>query len=55
MKKFPDPNGRAYKREKMEVYERFSPSVYPCKKCGWPVASGYCCSYCETDSPREET
>ena len=32
----------------------FCPDIYPCKKCGYPVISGYCCSGCLTSDPQEK-
>ena len=25
--------------------------IRACKKCGWPVMSGYCCNTCGSNSP----
>lgn len=25
--------------------------ITPCRKCGWPVRSGYCCGVCWCSSP----
>lgn len=27
------------------------PNIYRCKKCGYPVIDGYCCTYCGDSSP----
>lgn len=32
---------------------RYAPRIYACKKCGWPVASGYCCGTCGDGNPSE--
>jgi hypothetical protein len=31
----------------------FAPDIRACKKCGWPVVSGYCCTYCGDANPSE--
>lgn len=30
----------------------YSPSIYICAHCGYPVASGYCCTSCNSANPR---
>jgi len=30
-----------------------APTIYACKKCGYPVAKGYSCSYCHDMNPYE--
>lgn len=30
----------------------FAPAIYPCKKCSYPVVTGYCCTFCGTKDPR---
>ncbi len=44
------PYGRTYLRRELELY-RQNWRVYPCAKCGSPVADGYCCGHCGTDEP----
>lgn len=29
----------------------YCPKIYPCKKCGDPVITGYCCRWCGDNSP----
>lgn len=52
-KRFPDPEGRAYERAANELARSYCPRLYPCRKCGWPVADGYCCQTCGTGTPYE--
>jgi hypothetical protein len=40
-----------YERRKRQVECAFLPKIYPCKKCGSPVASGYACGYCGDGEP----
>lgn len=51
IKKF---NGTQNDWDKMALELRLSlaPEVYACKKCGYPVIEGYCCTHCQTSSPR---
>ncbi len=29
----------------------FTPGIYRCKKCGYPVIDGYCCTHCGDSDP----
>jgi len=49
MKKCPSDN--TYYREKGKLAINYAPEIYPCQKCGYPVASGYCCTYCGDTNP----
>lgn len=53
MKKI-DSDSAEYKKKAISIAFDFAPQIYPCAKCGHPVASGYCCSGCGTGSPRDE-
>jgi hypothetical protein len=43
-----------YNKEKAKLAIDFCPTIYPCKKCGYPVISGYRCTYCNDTNPNEE-
>ena len=34
-----------------KVAMNFCPPIYPCAKCNHPVISGYCCIFCNDNSP----
>lgn len=34
------------------VAQAYGPSIYKCAHCGYPVASGYCCTSCNSATPR---
>jgi hypothetical protein len=44
-------NSKEYNDRKYSIMLDFCPTIYPCKKCGAPVAQGYCCTYCRTSNP----
>ncbi len=29
----------------------YAPEIYRCKRCGYPVISGYCCTHCGDSDP----
>jgi hypothetical protein len=29
----------------------YAPPINPCRECGWPVISGYCCTTCGSAEP----
>jgi hypothetical protein len=43
-----------WEEEADELARDFCPSIYPCKKCGHPIISGYCCTFCGDSNPNEE-
>ena len=45
-------DGREYNRRKLQVYESYYPTTYPCKTCGSPVVDGFACRYCDDCDPR---
>jgi len=45
------PTPEEYKREVLSLLQYFAPRIYTCQKCGWPVATGYCCTTCRDTSP----
>jgi len=44
-------NQRQYEREANNLARTYAPDIYPCKKCGHPVVSGYCCTFCNDENP----
>ena len=48
------PDGRTYKRARRALAIDFAPQMYPCKKCGYPVVDGYCCTFCGDNNPFKE-
>lgn len=49
-----NPDGIVYKDAALEIMTSFSPAIYPCKKCSWPVADGYVCQWCGDNDPSTE-
>lgn len=49
-----EPYSDIYYRRLNQVARDFCPRIYPCKKCGSPVADGYCCTYCGDNDPSTE-
>ena len=45
-----EPYGRIYGLRREEVIAGFCPEIYPCRRCGSPVARGYVCMYCGEDN-----
>ncbi len=43
-----------YNRLVQEILSSFGPSIPPCKKCGAPVADGWCCAHCGDNNPSAE-
>lgn len=41
-----DPTTNEYKNEAYQLMKSFSPRIYSCVHCGYPVATGYCCYNC---------
>ena len=37
-----------------ELARDFAPDIYPCRKCNYPVISGYCCRNCKCGDPYGE-
>lgn len=44
------PSQEVYTEEMIRVALE-SVTIYPCKKCEYPVLEPYCCSYCGTSNP----
>lgn len=53
-KKIEPPTKEEYEREFWQWVWVFTPKIFACKKCGWPVATGYCCNKCGDTNPYEE-
>lgn len=45
------PTVQEYQKAQLQTALNYAPTIYPCKKCEWPVAEGYCCRYCGDDNP----
>lgn len=45
------PTEAEYKKAACGLAFDFAPRIYPCLKCGWPVAKGFCCGTCGTYDP----
>jgi rubrerythrin len=50
-KKINRPTEKEYREEAIKQAFQFAPRIYACKKCGWPVADGFCCEYCGDINP----
>jgi hypothetical protein len=35
-----------------QIARDFAPEIYPCKHCGNPTLTGYCCTRCGSSTPR---
>lgn len=50
----PDPASEEWHRRAVAVALNYSPDIYPCRRCGWPVADGYecpCSGEADTERP----
>ncbi len=47
------PSEDDYRKAAIGLAFDYAPSIRACKKCGWPHASGYVCSYCGDNNPTE--
>lgn len=45
------PSETQYRKAEIETAFSYSPSIYPCSECGWPVGKGYICGYCQSTNP----
>ena len=52
--KIKKPTDAEYRKAEIVQAINFAPEIYACKKCGWPVACGYCCTYCSDTDPSSE-
>ena len=46
-----EPYSNAWENKASEIRRAFAPEIYPCQKCGFPVAKGYCCTNCNDKNP----
>jgi hypothetical protein len=46
--------GPKWTRDAIELGMSFAPPIYPCGHCGAPVAKGYCCTFCGSDTPERK-
>lgn len=44
-------DGRVYREAKASIIADLCPRIYPCQKCGYPVAEGFCCTHCMDSDP----
>jgi hypothetical protein len=44
-------NSKEYEKAKASLAISFCPQIYPCKNCGYPVITGYCCTNCKSFDP----
>lgn len=42
---------RAWDKLANELALGYAPEIYHCGTCGYPVAKGYCCQYCDSRTP----
>jgi len=47
------PSGFEYSRAVNSIIHNYTPEIYACMKCGWPVVDGYYCETCGDANPRE--
>jgi len=45
------PSPAQYDLMKTELALEYTPRIYPCVECGWPVITGYCCTMCGSGNP----
>lgn len=45
------PSERQYRQAEIETAFANAPQIYPCATCGWPVASGFICTWCGERNP----
>lgn len=50
--KIKDPEAsKLFAKEAVNVLLTYGPTIHACKACNYPVADGYCCTYCGTGDP----
>jgi hypothetical protein len=52
-KKIRRPGLREYEAYKADLAIGYCPRIYACRKCGWPVIEGCCCTTCGDVNPQE--
>ena len=45
------PYTRRWERLANAEARSFAPTIYACRKCGYPVVTGYCCTNCRDVNP----
>ena len=48
------PTEKEYQERVRNLALSFCPRIYTCCKCGNPVVSGFCCSYCNDPNLSEK-
>lgn len=48
------PYTKSWYDKALQLLKDYVPGLYACKKCGNPVISGYCCTYCGDSAPYED-
>ncbi len=46
-----DSDSELWRKRAYSLARSYCPAIYSCCKCGNPVVSGYCCSFCGDDNP----
>lgn len=54
MKEAPPEDSIEWERIANSIARDWTPTIYACMKCGWPVVTGYCCNYCKDSNPSAE-
>ena len=49
------PTEEQYRMARINLALDYAPTIYACKKCGWPVALGYCCGSCGDINPSSKS
>lgn len=54
-KKLPsiEPYSKRWEQLADQVARDYAPEMYPCGKCGYPVARNYCCTFCGDSNPED--
>lgn len=53
-KKKLDPQSDEWVQHAHNLALSYAPRIYPCQKCSYPVADGYCCTWCKDGSPERD-
>jgi hypothetical protein len=54
MPKLKPPTPKEFEQHKIRMALAAVPTIYACKKCGWPVIDGFRCTYCNDSNPSEK-
>ena len=44
-----------YEAARLRLITSYAPRTYNCGSCGWPVITGFMCSYCDCANPEKRT